>query len=421
MGIFAFKKKTKKTDYVPTLALDIGTEFVKALACQFFPSEKKILVAGSGKQRQQLGDMQAGSILDIASVIQNCEEAIAQAEKEAGFRPEQMVLGIGGEMIKGKSTIVNYVRENSERKIDLAELKNIVHQVQWQAFDQIRKELAIETGHEEIEVKLVNAVITKVEIDGQVAVNPIGFQGKKMTLQVFNAFAPLTHFGAMQTVAAELQRDLLAIVAQPYALSRALTSEDGGSLSAIFVDVGGGTTDIAVVENGAVVGMKVFGLGGRTFTKRLSTDLNISFREAEKIKMAYTENRLDKQSREIVQEAFAIDAQVWLAGMEIALQEFEGIETLPSRILLCGGGSKLPEIKKILEEKKWPKKVNFAQMPRVQYLEPSELTSVKDATKKLTGIEYITPMALATLSAEFAGEEPILQKIIKNMSNLFHN
>ncbi len=421
MGIFSFGKKTKQPESVPTLALDIGTEFAKALVCQFFPKEGKILVAGSGKQRQQMGDMQSGGILDIASVINNCEEAIAEAEKEAGFRPEQMVMGIGGEMIKGKSTIVNYVRESSERKIDLAELKNIVHQVQWQAFDQIRKELAIETGHEEIEVKLVNAVITKVEIDGQVVVNPIGFQGKKMRLQVFNAFAPLTHFGAMQTVASELQRDLLSIVAQPYALSRALTSEDGGSLSAIFVDIGGGTTDIAVVENGSVVGMKVFGLGGRTFTKRLSNSLNISFREAEKIKMAYAENRLDKHSREIVAEAFAVDAEVWLAGMEIALQEFEDIEMLPSRILLCGGGSKLPEIKKSLEGKKWVKEVKFAKMPRVQYLEPSELISIEDGTKKLKGVEYITPLALANLSSEFAGEEPILQKIIKNMSNLFHS
>lgn len=419
MSIFPFAKKKKEA--VSAIALDIGTEFVKCIICEVFPHEKKIEVIGTAKQRQSLGDTQAGAILDIASVLENCEMAIHSAEKEAGIKPTQMIIGIGGELIKGKSTTVNIKRENPEQKIDLSELKNIVHKVQWKAFEQIRSQLAIETGHEEIEIKLVNAAITKVEIDGQMASNPVGFQGKDMTLNIFNSFAPLTHFGAMQTIAAELQRDLLGIVAQPYAISRALSEEDGGDLSAVFIDVGGGTTDVAIVENGAILGMKTFGLGGRTFTKRLSISLNISFREAEKIKMAYAEGKLEKRSAEIVSEAMCADAEVWLTGLELTLKEYNYLETIPSRILLCGGGSKLPEIKNTLEGKSWFKDIHFTQKPRVQFLEPKDISIIHDLTGSIKGSEDISPLALANLTIDLAGEEPVMQKILRNMTSLIQN
>lgn len=236
LNLFKKKKADQKAN---CLILDIGTEFIKTLVCEVDFKTNNISIIGSGKQRNTLGDTQAGNILDIASCINNCNLAIEEAENQAGVSPVQMLMGISGELIKGKSTTVNTTREHPEKPINLNELKNIVHQVQWQAFDQIKKELSLETGHQEIEIKLVNAVVSKVEIDGMPALNPLGFQGKKMKLEVFNSFAPLMQFGALQTVAAELDRDLVSIITQPYALSRAMTETESADLSAVFIDIGG--------------------------------------------------------------------------------------------------------------------------------------------------------------------------------------
>jgi cell division protein FtsA len=68
--------------------------------------------------------------------------------------------------------------------------------------------------------------------------------------------------------------------------------EDSLDFSAIFIDIGGGTTDIAVVRNGGLEGTKMFGLGGRAFTKRLAQELNIGFEEAEMLKIKYAEGKL---------------------------------------------------------------------------------------------------------------------------------
>lgn len=264
----------------------------------------------------------------------------------------------------------------------------------------------------------MNAAIVDVKIDGFRVANPIGFQGKEVQMSVFNAFAPLVHFGALQTIAAELGYDLLAITAEPYAVARCLGFEDGGTFSGIFIDIGGGTTDIAIVREGSIEGTKMFTLGGRTFTKRLSQSLNISFQEAEEIKLAYSSGRLEKQSHKIVRDAMKSDCEVWLSGVALTLSEFHEIDSLPSRILLCGGGSHLPEIKESLELRDWSKNLPFSRKPQVSFIHPKHVTNILDKTALLRDQQDITPMALANLALDLAGEERVLSKILRKVVGL---
>jgi len=398
------------------LALDIGTEVVKALVCLSEGTKGRII--GVGKHNQKLGDMQSGAVTDIGGVIYNCQKAIKDAERMAGVTTTQMIMGIAGELVKGATTTFAYARREPSTKIDLAELKNIVHKIQWRAFDKVRSELAFETGYNEIDVKLVNAAIVDVQIDGYKVVNPIGFQGKDVDISIFNAFAPLVHFGALQTIAAELNKELLAVTAEPYAVARCMGNMDGSNLSSVFMDIGGGTTDIAVVNNGSVEGTRMFNLGGRTFTKRLAQSLNVSFEEAEDVKISYSNDKLEKQSHKIVREAMKSDCEVWLSGVALTLAEFENIDVLPPKILLCGGGALLPEIKEVLDTREWYKRVSFPRKPQISFIEPQFISNMVDETKRLKGPEDITPMALANLGLEYIGEEQVLSKILKKIVRL---
>lgn len=398
------------------LALDIGTEYVKALLCA--PEGTKARILGVGRKRQRLGEMQSGAVTDIAAVINNCQDAIRDAEKMAGISASRLIMGIAGELVKGATTTISYTRREPGTKIDLTELKNIVHKVQWKAFDEVRAELAYETGYNEIDVKLVNAAIVDVRIDGYKVSNPLGFQGKDVTISIFNAFAPLVHYGALQTIAAELDMELLAVTSEPYAVARCMGFEDGGSFSAIFIDIGGGTTDIAVVRYGSVDGTKMFTLGGRTFTKRLAQSLHISFEEAEKIKLAYSGEKLEKQSNRIVREAMKSDCEVWLSGVALTLSEFENVDVLPSKILLCGGGSHLPEIKEVMESREWLQTLPFSHKPHISFMHPRMITNVMDETKMMKDVQDITPMALANIALEYLTEEQVLSKILKKVVRL---
>ncbi len=418
--MFKFFKAKEQENVI--VALDIGTEIVKALV---FEVEEKVtgsgevvgkrgIIKGIGKVRQRLGDMQNSVVTDISSVVHNCKEAIRAASQQAGVRPTQLVMGIAGEFVKGATSTISYKREEPDAKINLSELRNIVHKLQWRAFAEVRKQLSEETGYPEIDVKLVNTAIVDVKIDSYKVTNPLGFQGKEVTMSIFNSFAPLAHYGAIQSIADDLELDLLSIVSEPYALSRCMDFEDGG-LSAIFIDIGGGTTDIAVVSNGAVIGTKMYGLGGRTFTKRISVELNISFPEAEKLKVAYTSDKLEAKSKKIISTIIQNDVEVWLEGIVLGLSEFKQADVLPSKILLSGGGTHLPEIKAALNDRKWYKKLPFARTPEARFIHPSDLTQIIDETKKIKDQQDITPMALVNIGMELAGEESVIQKALRKV------
>ncbi len=410
-----FRREQTKT--TPSfLVLDIGTEVVKVLICE--AKGNMAVVHGVGRSHQQLGDMQSGAVMDIGGVIQNSKKAIEEACNAANLYPTEVIIGIAGELVKGITTRTSYIRKEPHLKIDLTELKNIIHKVQWKSFEETRGQIAYETGYNEIDVKLVNAAIVDVKIDGYRVTNPIGFQGKEVQISIFNSFAPLVHFGALQTIAAELELNLLAITAEPYAVARCLENGELDQTNAIFIDIGGGTTDIAIVRNGSLEGTKMFTIGGRTFSKRLASNLNISFQEAEDIKLAYSAGKLEKQSEKIVREAMETDSEVWLAGIAFTLSEFHNLDALPSRIYLCGGGCHLPEIKEALETKAWTHELNFPKQPSVLTLSPKQISRVHDKTKKLIDAQDITPMALANIALELIEEEHLITKILKKIIRL---
>ncbi|MCL5093885.1 MAG: rod shape-determining protein [Patescibacteria group bacterium] len=421
MGVLDKIKKQPKAPHF--LALDIGTEFVKALIFKVEPnpegSGERGVIVGTGRQRQRLGDMNGGAVTDISGVVENCLRAIERAEDMAGVSPTDVIIGIAGELVKGATTTVHYERLRPKAQIDLPELKNIVERVQEKAFDHVRKQLAWETGYEEIDVKLVNASITDVKIDGYKVTNPLGFQGKEVSVGVFNAFAPLVHLGALQTIAGDLGLDLISIAAEPYAVARCVGVDEAQEFSAIFIDIGGGTSDIAVVRNGGVEGTKMFAIGGRSFTKRLAQVLNTTFADAEKIKIAYSQGKLTKDSEKTVGEALMEDAEVWLSGVELSLSEFSDIDLLPSKILLCGGGSALPEIKDVLEGSDWYKDLPFAHKPKVRFIKPEEVTTIVDETETIKDQQDVTPMALANLVLDQEEEGDTIGKIMRKVVKAF--
>lgn len=399
------------------LALDIGTAYVKALVCSVDYIQGKVIVRGVGKQRQRLGDMYNGGIIDIQNVLDNIRLAVTEAETMAGIKSGYVVLGMAGELVKGTTTNVEYLREDPRVAITLSELRHLTQKVQWKAYREARGEISKETGHGEVEIKLVHTSLVDIRIDGYRVSNPIGFKGKHVRLNIFNAFAPLVHFESLRSIARALDKELLAIIVEPYAVSRSMEEEDGGDVSALFVDIGGGSTDVALVHNGGVVGTKMFGMGGRMFTKRIAKGLHVPFSEAEKIKVDYGKGELTGEINEKVKEIVAEDVKTWADALAMALQEIHK-EGLPARIYLCGGGALLKDIGKYLESEPWSQQLPFLRSPSIAHLMPSHISRVQDATGILISEQDITPMGLANIAYELAGEEKLLSRILRQVSQV---
>lgn len=387
----AAKATPDSTRYL--VALDIGTEFVKALIGRVAEGEIEIL--GVGRARQGLSDMQAGAVSDIGAVVENCDAALNEAEKQAGVSARGAIIGIAGELVKGTTTTVRVARKQPNKALDLMEIERIIKLVQQRAEAKAKQQLAWELGGKAIEVRLVNSALVGIEIDGYTVTNPIGFQGRDVVVQLYTAFAPLVHIGALERVAEQLDLDLLAVAAEPFAVARSMIGDDqSNTMSAVLMDVGGGTTDIAVINDGGVQGTKMFGIGGRAYTRAIERDLNVEFDLAEKLKVSLASDRMPAKQRPAVEKALKKTLDVWINGVELGLGEFTKLDHLPHKILLCGGGSSLDMLMDRLHDSDWYTKLPFTRKPVVQHIRPDQVVGITDLTDKVNDHTFITAMGL---------------------------
>jgi len=398
-------------------ALDIGTEFAKALVFEI-SDEGHGTVRGVGRKRQGLSHMQSGTVADIAAVVDNCAVALQEAEDMAGFRPSQVVIGIAGELVKGFTTTHSEERRKPDAPISEGELQKLIDLVQRQALREAERSITWETGLPNVDVRLVHAAIVGASIDGYALTNPIGFQGRHVKIGIFNAFAPLVHLGALQSVASQLDLELLEVVAEPYAVARVLGSDQVRQAGALFVDVGGGTTDVALVRSGGIEGTRMFALGGRAFTKSIADRLDLPFPRAESAKVDYARG-LAVERREEIAEIIADDVEVWAAGVELVMEELGGGDLLPGRIYICGGGSRLPEIRAALAAERFWKRLSFARPPEVIVMAPDQIETISDATDLLVDQQDVTPLGLAYQAIELqTTEDPLdaaLRRVLRAM------
>jgi cell division protein FtsA len=397
-------------------ALDIGTEFAKALVFDIVDGHG--VVKGVGRKRQGLAHMQSGTVADISAVVDNCAIALQEAEEMAGFRPEQVVIGIAGELVKGFTTVFDQQRLKPDQPISQAELGKLIENVQRQAMREAERSVTWETGLQSVDVRLVHAAIVGAWIDGYAVTNPIGFQGRNVRIAIFDAFAPLVHLGALQAVAAKLHMELIAVVAEPYAVARVLDSEQVRAAGALFVDVGGGTTDVALVRQGGIEGTRMFALGGRAFTKSIADRLELPFPRAEALKVDYARGIAGDRAAD-VREIVDDDVAVWAAGVELVMEELSGGDLLPGRVYLCGGGSRLPEIREALADAAFVRRLPFARQPEVTILSPEQIETIRDETRLLEDQQDVTPMGLAFQAIELgSSSNPLdasLRRVVRAM------
>ncbi len=403
------------------LALDIGTEFVKAILAR--PTKKGNLeILGVGKARQVEGNMHAGAVADIPAVVSVCEDALVQVETQAGERANLTVVGIAGELIKGNTTTVNYSRKNPNKPITDAEMEQIIKKVQQKSGEVAKKTVALETGNENVEVRLINSAIVSLTIDGYKISNPIGFKGSDVVIQFYTAFAPLIHVAAIEKVCAELNLDLLTVAVEPFAVCRACLGDDlESSFSGIVMDIGGGTTDVAVVEDGGVEGTKMLGIGGRSFTHQIAEALGVDSETAEEYKLAFDSGDLDDHVKAKVETTLSRNLSVWLTGVEVALEEFENLGTLPRNILLCGGGAGLSLLQETLAISDWYKTLPFSRRPIIHLIEIDDLPNLVIKNDFQLDYSYATALGLLRVGVDTLAGAPSENKLRAKIAKILQN
>ena len=119
-----------------------------------------------------------------------------------------------------------------------------------------------------------------------------------------------------------------------------------------------------------------------------------SYDQAEKLKVNIDDEKVKASVKKDVAVAVDKTLDVWLAGVELALNEFDSVDHLPPRLLLCGGGASLSQLVTALEKREWYKGLPFTKRPSVQHIRPSDVVGIVDKTEKASDHTYITAMGL---------------------------
>lgn len=363
------------------LALDIGSSFVKCILARPLEYEKKgitsgkMQVLGFSKVAQSRGNMKNGGIASISGVIDTCEEAISKLERITGERAGAVVVGISGEFVKSSVTTIRYHRDFPKKAITELELGELLEKIESRSKQKAHEEVSLELNNPDSELSLVNSALVSFSIDGYRVNNPVGFKGSEAIIEYYTAFAPTIAVSAIEKVCVELELDLLAIAAEPFAMCRAcLGDETEADFSAILIDIGGGTTNVAVIDDGEIAGTKMFNFGGDNFTHTIAEAFGIRPSTAEKYKVNLEDESLLSDS--IINKTVSAlnrSLPVWLGGVSLALEEFHNVLPLPPCIFLSGGSSKLFPLEELLATSDWFRELPFEKRPLIHTFDPFEL------------------------------------------------
>jgi cell division protein FtsA len=341
--------------------------------------------------------MSKGIIKNLSTVVENCKLAVSDitSDLEEGL-PTKAVIGLAGESIQGVSIVVNYERdEKFDEEVTEEEEKKIIQKVHQQIENTGKEDLAQRTGLLYEDIDILHITVTGMEIGGMPVNSLVGFRGKDVKLFFYASFAPKTYIESLKTVAQGLNLSVTGIVSQPFAVARAFSGARDKDFSGIFVDIGGGTTDVAIVQRGNVVDTQIFSFGGRVFTKEIARIMNLDYRHAELRKLKYSSGELDKGLQRQVKEITSATSKLWLKSFKASLEMVEDMDSFPTQIYLCGGGSMLPDIKNVILEYPWSRVLPFARSPKINIFLPPKLENVTDSSGDLLNPYDITPAALA--------------------------
>jgi len=378
------------------ISLDIGTEVLKGLL--FSVSEIGVEVWHSFNVKQQTKAMRSGVILDDVTVAENANLVVQKLVEnlEENERPSTVVLGMAGELINGISITVNYDRgNNSKRPVSDDEERKIFNSIFSNILQNGRGELAKRLSTTEDNVEVLHITVTGVEVDRRKGQSLVGSTGREIKVFLYASFAPKKYVESVKRIVNQLNLRIGAIAAQPFAVSRSFGGSRDPSFSSIFVDVGGGTTDVAVVQEGNIIQTQMYPYGGRAFTQRIEAEMDTTYSIAESRKIKYSEGELQLDLRDQIRRIIAQDVSLWVESLQVALEHFEGITEFPTEIYMCGGGAMIPDIKEQILTYPWAKVLPFKRNPKVSLINPSRLDKVYDKSGLLVNPYDVTPASLA--------------------------
>ncbi|MEE9362944.1 MAG: cell division protein FtsA [Cellulophaga sp.] len=338
-----------------SVGLDIGTTKIVAIIGKE-NEYGKIEVLGIGKSKS-LG-VHRGVVNNITQTIKSIQQAVEEAESESGLRISSVVVGIAGQHIRSLQHSDYITRAKSEEVIDEDDLDKLC--------DQVYK-LVMLPGEE-----IIHVLPQEYKVDGQTEITePIGMYGGRLEANFHVVVGQVSSIKNIGRCIKSAGLNLGNITLEPLASANAVLSQEEKEAGVALIDIGGGTTDLAIFKDGLIRHTAVIPFGGNVITEDIKEGCSIIEKQAELLKIKFGsawpgENRDNeivsipglrgREPKEITLKNLSkiIHARV----VEIVEQVYVEIKNyghddqkkkLIGGIVLTGGGSQLKHLKQLVE------------------------------------------------------------------------
>ncbi len=337
------------------VGLDIGTTKIVAMIGKT-NEYGKIEMLGMGKAKS-LG-VHRGVVNNITQTIQSIQQAVEEAESTSDQKIKEVVVGIAGQHIRSLHHSDYITRPNSEKVIDESDIEKLINQVH---------KLVMLPGEE-----IIHVLPQDYKVDGQGEIKePIGMYGGRLEANFHVVVGQVSSIRNIGRCIKSAGLELANITLEPLASSDAVLSQEEKEAGVALIDIGGGTTDLAIFKDGIIRHTAVIPFGGNVITEDIKEGCSIIEKQAELLKTKFgsawpgenKENEIvsipglrGREPKEITLKNLSkiIHARV----VEIIEQTYLEIKNygheetkkkLIAGIVLTGGGAELKHIKQLVE------------------------------------------------------------------------
>ena len=247
------------------VGLDIGTTKICSIVGEVVGGELEIIGIGTTPSK----GLRKGVVINIESTVKSIKKAIEEAELMAGIDIKSVYAGIAGGHIKGFNS--HGIIAVKSREVNEGDIKRVI---------DAARAIAIPLDREVIHILPQEFIVD--EQDG--IQEPLGMNGVRLEAKVHIVTGAVTSAQNIIRCVNRTRLDVSTIVLEQLASAEAVLSEDEKELGVVIVDIGGGTTDVAIYSEGSIKHTMVFSLGGDHLTNDIAVGLRTPIIEAEKIK-----------------------------------------------------------------------------------------------------------------------------------------
>ena len=333
------------------VGLDIGTSKIFTVVGTVTP-DGQLQVIGTGS-RESVG-LRKGVVVNIEETVASIQRSLEEAELMAGCKISRVYAGIAGSHIKSFNS--HGMVAIKDKEVSQADIARVI---------ETARAVNIPTDHQ-----ILHVLTQEFIIDGQEDVRePLGMSGVRLEVKVHIVTGAVS---AAQNIVKCVRRcglEVVDLILQPLASSLAVLTQDEKELGVALLDIGGGTTDVAVFTDGAIRHTAVIPIAGSQITNDIAMALRTPTADAEDIKLRYgvAMQRLagtgemidvpgigDRESKSMSRQALAavIEPRVeeLFSLVQQSLRESGYEELLSSGIVLTGGSALLPGMVELAEE-----------------------------------------------------------------------